>query len=467
MRRALVLGRIHLVRLILGVVLVGSLALGIAPSVSVGQDEPAVPIPAGPIVDVVLDPMPLAPSFLRLIRISMEPGSSIPLRSHPGPKIDRVESGTLTAVVRDEDNIAAVTIAGAEEAGVTAGEDVALTTGDVIVLPVETFYAFRNDGSEPVVLLSTIMLPAGHQRPPGITYADGEPASDAYDGVTNQILGDGVATTLPMSPGRFVIDQVTVSPEQPLAASAEVTLLSNMGNGVDITVDSGRVQVSRTVAPGPQRDSAAGEAYTLITGDGLFFPEGHEELRVPDGELQFTRVVLTGGAPIDSGASTGESVGTGATPTATGAGSVTFVGVPSQTTAAVDSTPLADSSRAPRAEATGTPEEPTPTPTVVPSGATAPTDEATEPTPEATEPAGSGGGFFSIGATVATVDVGVNVRAEPSASAEVVLEVEAAGTRFVVIGEPVEADGFSWVPVQSVDDPLISGWAASDFLAAV
>ena len=241
MRRPLVLRSTDLVRLLVVVVLLGTFVAGASfrPAPSTAQGDEATPESAAPtsLVDVVLDPMPLAPSFVRLIRITMQPGSSIPMRSHPGPKIDRVESGTLTAVVRDEGNSAAVTIGGAAEAPVDAGQDVALATGDVIVLPIETFYAFRNDGDDPVVLLSTIMLPAGHQRPPGITYADGEPAADAYDGVTNQILGDGVATALPASPGQFMIDEVTVTPDQPLAGSSDVTLLSNTANGVDITID--------------------------------------------------------------------------------------------------------------------------------------------------------------------------------------------------------------------------------------
>ena len=471
MPRSLVLGPTQPVRLLVAIALLILLIVGMVPPATGAQDDPATPAPADSLVDVVLDPMPLAPSFVRLIRIAMEPGSSIPMRSHPGPKIDRIESGTLTVVVRDEDNIAAVSLDGADEAAVPAGEDVELSSEDIIVLPPETFYAFRNDGSEPVVLLSTIMLPAGHQRPPGITYADGEPASDAYDGVTNQILGDGVATALPTSPGRFVIDRVTVTADEPLAASDDMTLLSNSVNGVNITVDSGRVQVSRTVAPGPQRDSEPGAAYTLISGDGLFFPEGHAELTVPDGELVFTRITLTGGPPVESGATTGGSPEAAGTPAASGAGTVSILMVPADTGETTDSTPIPVSSRAPRTEttATATPaEEPTATSTeeaVEPT--TEATAEASDPLAEPTEPAGGSGTTFPIGSTVETVDVGVNVRAEPSTTAEVVLEVESAGTRFVVVGEPVSGDGFTWIPVQSVDDPSISGWVAADFLALV
>ncbi len=464
MRRPLILRSTHLVRLLVVVALLGTLMAGasLRPSRSTAQDDAAIAESAGatPLLDVVLDPMPIAPSFIRLIRITMQPGSSIPMRSHPGPKIDRVEAGTLTAVVRDEGNTAAVSIAGADQVSVAAGDEVALAAGDAIVLPVDTFYAFRNAGTEPVVLLSTIMLPAGHQRPPGITYADGEPAADAYDGVTNQILGDGVATALPTSPGRFTVDEVTVTPDQPLAASSSVTLLSNRMNGVEIAIDSGRVQVSRTVAPGPQRDADPESAFTLISGDGVFFPEGYDEITIPEGALTFTRLTLTGGDTVDSGASTGVSSGVEGTPVPSGAGAISILTVPA-ITSNPDSTPLPASSRPPRGASAEDPAE---------EGASEPTEVATE-TVEETDPSedtGSGSiGGFPIGTTVATVDVGVNVRLEPSATAEVVLQVDAAGSQFVVIGEPVEAEDFTWVEVQSMDDPSVIGWIASDFLEAV
>lgn len=451
MRRPLLLRSTHLVRLLVAVVLLGTLIAGAStfPGPSTAQDASTPEgATATPLVDVVLDPLPIAPSFIRMIRIAMQPGSSIPMRSHPGPKIDQVEAGTLTAIVRDEGNTAAVTIAGAPQAPVNAGDAVALASGDVIVLPSDTFYALRNNGTDPVVLLSTIMLPAGHQRPPGIVYADGEPAADAYDGVTNQILGDGVATSLPASPGRFIIDEVTVTPDQPLAASGSVTLLSNRANGVEITTDSGRVQVSRTVAPGPQRDSSPDSAYTLISGDGLFFPEGYSEISVPEGSLTFTRLTLTGGAVVDSGASTGID----GTPVASGIGAIRILTVPATPTIP-DSTPLPASSRPARG-----------------ASSAAPADVTAEPTLpiEPTEDTGSGtADSFAIGTTVATIDTGVNVRAEPTTTAEVVLAVDTAGAQFVVIGEPVEGDDLIWIEVQSLEDPSVSGWVATQFLEAI
>lgn len=457
MRRSTRTGPASLLRSVVALALLAVLLGGLAGgrSAAAAQDASPTPVADGPLIDVALDPMPLSPSFLRLIRITMQPGSSIPMRSHPGPKIDRIESGTLTMVARDEGNAARVAVDGGEPGAVEAGAEVAVGPGGVVILPIDTFYAYSNTGDTPIVMLSAIMLPAGHQRPPGITYADGEPASDAYDGVTNQILGDGVATIVPTSPGRFRVDQVTVTPDQPLPATTDPTLLSNTANGVQMTVDSGRIQVSRTVTPGPQRDAEPGSEFILVAGDGLFFPEGSAELSVPDGALTFLRVTLSGGAGMDSGASTGVD----GTPVATGGGVVTITSTgspPSSNPTTTSSTPAA--SRTPRNQPTQTP---TAEPTTEPTGEAAQSDEP--PAPE-----GSAGGYeFQLGQTVATTDISVNVRAEPSSTAEIVQEVDAAGTQFVVIGQPVSADGVTWYPVQSLDDPSVSGWIAGDLLQAI
>ncbi|HEV2528673.1 MAG TPA: hypothetical protein VGT61_09510 [Thermomicrobiales bacterium] len=425
------------------------------PGATPGGSTPSAAVD-GALVDVALDPIPAAPSFLRLIRITMAPGSSIPMRSHPGPKIDRVQSGTLTALVRDEATGATVVVDGGAQEAAPSGDEIELVEGDVIVLPIDTFYAFRNDGDEPVVLLSSIMLPAGHQRPPGITYADGEPASDAYEGVTNQILGDGVATALPTGSGRFVIDEVTITQDEPLAASSDITMLSSQVNGASMTVDAGRVQVTRTVQPGPQRDAEAGSTFTLIPGDGIFFPDGHADITVPESSASFIRVTLTGGELSDSGASTGID----GTPIATGPGEITFTDLPAARS--TDAEPASTPSAATRPARN----EPTNEPTIE---ATPPATDDSEATVEPTAETGSAsdGDTFVLGSTVVTTEIAVNVRAEPAANAELVTTTEDVGARFVVIGEPVDADGFTWIPVQSLDDPTISGWVVVDFVSTI
>lgn len=71
---------------------------------------------------------------------------------------------------------------------------------------------------------------------------------------------------------------------------------------------------------------------------------------------------------------------------------------------------------------------------------------------------------FASGDAVTTNESDVNMRAEASTSANVV-EVLALDTALTVTGEPVDANGFTWYPV---DDPATgaSGFVAANFLRA-
>ena len=99
----------------------------------------------------------------------------------------------------------------------TAGElapvdsEFEMTAGDQLVYLPQTPMTFRNAGSETVSLLTVVLLPAGHQHPPGVTYINGQPNAEAFAGVTPQILGDGVASSMPANGIRIVVDQLSIS----------------------------------------------------------------------------------------------------------------------------------------------------------------------------------------------------------------------------------------------------------------
>jgi uncharacterized protein YgiM (DUF1202 family) len=93
----------------------------------------------------------------------------------------------------------------------------------------------------------------------------------------------------------------------------------------------------------------------------------------------------------------------------------------------------------------------------------------TEPTAEATAEAADGtdaaSRVFALGDTVQLTDDNVRVRAEGNLGADII-DTFTAGTQFEVTGDPVDADGYTWYPVTSVDDPELSGWVTADFLEA-
>jgi hypothetical protein len=92
-------------------------------------------------------------------------------------------------------------------------------------------------------------------------------------------------------------------------------------------------------------------------------------------------------------------------------------------------------------------------------------ENAQEPVAQAEETPTAPADTFASGTTVTTIESDVNLRADASTSADII-EPLPEGTVLTVIGEPVDADGFTWYPVE---DPATgnSGYVAANFLRAV
>lgn len=415
MPRAL-LRRWILVALVLAIPILGVRGLSTA-----AQDESS-----GPLIQVDLDTSryPVAPAFVRLLRITLEPGASSPLHTHPGPEIALVERGTLTVKVTGPARLIVPSDA-AEIGGTPVSDTLApvdsefeLTRGDQLVYYPQTPMTFRNAGSEIVSILTVVLLPAGHQHPPGVTYLEGQPSADAFTGVTPTILGDGIASSMPSSGIRIVVDQLQIGQGQPIPASAQQTMLSLLNGTLDFTVIGGKVQISRGATPGPQSDSAPGSETSLVAGDALFFPLGMKEAAraEDDPPISFLRLTIspaTGDQPTPSGDGQGAIQITGtdiSTPPAEG------------TPSAGDGTPTAEAS-------------PTPTP-----------------------PAGP-----REGDTATVNSEGVNVRACPSVTCDVVTQLF-FGQTVTIQGAPEDDGDYIWWPISVDDDPSITGYIAQDFL---
>lgn len=410
---------------LLALLLAGPLALPIA-----AQESES----SGVLIDATLDAgdYPVAPAFVRLLRITLEPEASSPLHTHPGPEIVVVERGTLTVQVG---GAAELKGAGSQpESGTPVAGELApvdsefeMTTGDQLVYLPQTSMTFRNAGSEPVSLLTVVLLPAGHQHPPGVTYINGQPSSEAFAGVTPQILGDGVASTMPAEGIRVIVDELDIDEGAPIPAASNQTLLSLQQGGLDFTVIGGKVQVSRGATPGPQPDSAPGTETNLAVNDAIYLPLGIKEAPRPesDGPISFLRLTIEAANPESAPTPTGEGVGeiqvtgTEVTPE------------PGSETPAAGGTPAAGATRTPEAEASPT----------------------TSPTPTGPQE----------GDSIAINSDGVNMRACGSTDCEIVTQVFFGQT--VTILGPSEDDGeYIWWPVSLDDDPSITGYIAQDFL---
>jgi hypothetical protein len=408
---------------------------GVAPGAAVAQD--AEDAPASEVlfrVDLADDEYPINPAFVRLLRITMAENALSPLHTHPGPEFGLIEQGTLTVQVNGEARI----ITGDEDAEEgddgtpTAGSDAPIESefelgaGELIAYMPQTPMTFRNADADPVSILAAVLLPAGHQHPPGITYVDGQPNATAFEGVSPEILGDGVATTLPRGGITVTLERLRIAVGEPIPAFSDPVLLSLESGVLDFEVVGGKVQVSRTATPGPQPDLAPETEISLAKGDAAFFPVGMREVDRSgiESDLVLLRLTLTysGDDPAP-------------TPAETGPGEIRII------EAGAAETPEA------------TPSDGTPEPAASPTP---------EPEPEEEdEPQGLG-----EGALVEATAESVNVRSGAGTGFEVTTQVF-TGQQMRITGDSEEADGYVWWPIELVDDPTVTGYIVEDFIQLV
>jgi hypothetical protein len=252
--------------------------------------------------------------------------------------------------------------------------------------------------------------------------------------VTSEVLGDGIATTLPTGNTIWTVEQVTLDAGAPLPAATDPVMYSLVDGLFDFTIQSGSVQISRIAEPGPRPESPAGTAVSLASGDAMFFPNGVQESVRADasGPATFYRMSITGAAPE----------ATGATPE-----------------------PATQPGGEPAVIAIAATAAPTPTPEPTQEATPEPTEEATEAATEEATQAATEAAPAELGPDVIAVtnDSGVRVRDQPTTNSNIINALD-EGERVRITGESVEADGFTWWPIEGVDDPSIVGWVAGDFL---
>jgi quercetin dioxygenase-like cupin family protein len=379
----------------------------------------------------ILGELPPAPAFIRIVRITLQPGASVPMHTHPGPEFGRVENGVLTVRVEGDVVIAQATVSGTPQAPRVppVGQEFDLVTGDQIVYPAGVPFSFANRTPDPVSVITAIVLPAGSGRPPGSEWVDGTPAADAMAGVTSEILGDAVAPGWPQPPFAVILDRLVLAPGEPIPARGGPVILSIELGRFGFALVDGQFQLSRGNS-GPLAVATPGAPYVLSPGDAVFFPGGMNEVPRPesDGVLVLVRLsVLNASGMVPDQAIVPQADATQPTE-----------GVPAATQAPVTDRPEGAPAAAPTQAAAA--------PTAAPPAAPAPTQVPA---------AGAGTGVIN--------QAGVRLRSTPSATGDVVAELN-QGREVLVTGPAVEGDGLQWLPIQAVDDSAVAGFVVADFV---
>ena len=100
--------------------------------------------------------------ILELVRYTIAPKTKLPIHTHPGMQIERVEAGTLTyTVVQGE---AKVKKANGTELILQTGKTIQLTVGDSLVEPAGMVHYGENQTDSPVLLLSASLFDANQPK---------------------------------------------------------------------------------------------------------------------------------------------------------------------------------------------------------------------------------------------------------------------------------------------------------------
>ncbi|HQY29830.1 MAG TPA: cupin domain-containing protein, partial [Thermomicrobiales bacterium] len=226
-------------------------------------------------VNVPKGGLPPAPAFLRLVRITLDPGATSIAHTHPGPEFGRIESGVIAVTVTGP---ASIKQRSAKEKdpfeAVKSGSTTNLDKGDQIYYPAGTRISFTNKGEDPAEVLAIVILPAESGHPELITYTEATPTDKDFAGVTSEILGDAIMTTIPAGDAVVALDRVQLKAGQSLPGTVNPVLFSVESGDCQFTITGGQVQISRMREPGAQTDVAQDENIKLRSGDSVFFANG-------------------------------------------------------------------------------------------------------------------------------------------------------------------------------------------------
>ncbi len=272
-----------------------ALMVGVAVSTLLGDRvlaETATPVATaveGPLLSVTFDTLPAPPTFVRFVRILLEPGAQVPSHVHPGPEITLLERGSLTISADVE-----VVVRRAGEEAVRESGAITVAAGDAVIFPPGTPFGFRAGGMRPVSLLSLVLLPAGPDRPAGAEWVNGVPPGEQLAGVRSLVLGDAVAPGWPGSPIRVTLDVVVLTDGMPLPASDWPVMYAVDQGDLEFTLVDGELQLYEQGDP-PKAITKAGALITVDQGGAVFFPGGSSELpRESAGEVVLLRIGFAG-----------------------------------------------------------------------------------------------------------------------------------------------------------------------------
>ncbi len=100
--------------------------------------------------------------ILELVRYKIAPRTKLPIHTHPGMQINRVEAGTLTFTVVEGE--AKITKANGKKLILPKGKTIEMTVGDSLVETGGMVHYGENQTNNPVILLSASLFDANQPK---------------------------------------------------------------------------------------------------------------------------------------------------------------------------------------------------------------------------------------------------------------------------------------------------------------
>ena len=224
---------------------------------SVGGQDPGTggaELPEGVAVAVLgrqeINPMPAAPAYLGLARVTYAPGASAGEQRADGPTILHVEFGSLTLHMGE-----------AAPATPTA-DGFTINAGDELLLPAGTTFTTRNDGAVPASVLRAVIHPFA-------------PEPVAAPGIRFERLAAAVVDTLPSGRAFVTLSRITLTPgastitrarqeEGPDLAYVDVGTLGVSASGIDSTHSPGNMIFVEAGVDARARNAGLGPVVILV-----------------------------------------------------------------------------------------------------------------------------------------------------------------------------------------------------------
>jgi quercetin dioxygenase-like cupin family protein len=201
-----------------------------------------------------VDPMPAAPAYLGLARLTYEPGASTVVQQADGPTMLHVESGSLMLQTGE-----------AAEVSPSAGGSM-INTGEEVLIPAGTAFTTRNDGTTAARAIRVVIHPFA-------------PEPVAAPGIRFERLAASVANTLPNGRAFITLSRVTLTPgantitrarqqDGPDLAYVDVGTLGLTAPGTDSTHSPGNMVFVEAGVEARARNAGIGPVVFLVVSIG-------------------------------------------------------------------------------------------------------------------------------------------------------------------------------------------------------